>query len=75
MTVVGAALPVSGPSILSSKTERHGTQYVLREATDAFIEEVSRNGATVLEATPISLSEIFFELCQRGESSDEVETR
>ncbi len=75
VTVAGVGLPVSGAAILSVRKDGRGTQYVLRAAPDAFLEEVRRNGARVLENAPLSLTEIFLELCRGSESGDEEEAR
>jgi ABC-2 type transport system ATP-binding protein len=70
VTVTGASLPTRDPSILSLKPQPHGTQYVLRDPSSAFLQALVRNDATIVESAPLSLTEIFLELCRRGEIAD-----
>jgi len=72
LTVTGSALPTSSPSILSTKRETHATQYVIQRDPEAFTEDLIRNGATIVDSSPLSLNEIFLELCRTAESRDEV---
>ena len=58
VTVTGFSLPARNPSILSLKPHQHGTQYVLRDAPTAFLQELESNGATIVESAPLSLTEI-----------------
>jgi ABC-type multidrug transport system ATPase subunit len=69
VTAAGTALPRSGPSILSARNEGNVTQYVLRSDPGGFIAGLTRNGATVVDTSPLSLNEIFLELC-RGEKNE-----
>lgn len=72
LTVTGAALPAGDPSILSTKREGHATQYIVRDAPDAFAQNLQRNGATILDAAPLSLTEIFLEVCRRSEKTEDT---
>ena len=72
LTVTGSNLPANGPSILSSKREAHATQYVIQHNPEAFAENLTRNGATIADSSPLSLNEIFLELCRTAESREEV---
>ncbi|SNS46635.1 ABC-2 type transport system ATP-binding protein [Granulicella rosea] len=71
--VTGAALPATHPGILSTKRLAHATQYVLQQEPERFTQELTSNGATVLESCPLSLNEIFIELCRTAEEEDEDE--
>ena len=71
VTATGAALPEFGPSILSTRRDAHATQYILREAPDDFIAKLASNGATIVTSEPLSLNEIFLELCRREEGREE----
>jgi ABC-type multidrug transport system ATPase subunit len=72
LTVTGSALPASGPSILRMKREAHATHYVIQRDPETFTEELARNGATIVDSSPLSLNEIFLELCRTEESREEV---
>ncbi|MBB5063915.1 ABC transporter ATP-binding protein [Granulicella mallensis] len=72
LTVTGAALPAEDPSILSTKREGHATQYIVRDAPDTFAQNLQRNGAIILDAAPLSLTEIFLEVCRRSEKTEET---
>ena len=69
--VTGANLPLRDPAILSVRSQAHATQIVLRRDPEAFFAELTRNGATVVESTPLSLNEIFLELCRNEEGREE----
>lgn len=69
LTVTGSSLPVQHPSILSTRPSAHATQYILQHSPDRFARELTSNGATILESTPLSLNEIFIELCRAAESN------
>jgi ABC-2 type transport system ATP-binding protein len=71
LTVTGSALPSNGPSILSTKRQPHATQYVIQRDPDAFASKLASNGATIVESAPLSLSEIFIELCRTAEGREE----
>ena len=69
LTVTGAALPTSYPGILSTRQQAHATQYILQSAPEAFAQDLIANGATIVESNPMSLNEIFLELCRTSEST------
>ena len=64
LTVTGANLPTRGNSILSTRRDAHATQYVVQRDPDAFARELTHNGATIVDSTPLSLNEIFLALCR-----------
>ena len=72
ITVTGSSLPATNPSIVSQRRERHGTVYILRNAPEAFEQDLITNGATIVESSPLSLTDIFLELCRRSETTEEV---
>jgi len=72
LVVVGSALPVSAPEVLISRNDARGKQYILRSAPEAFTRQLHANGATVVESSPLSLNEIFIELCRKEEGKEEV---
>ena len=69
LTVTGAALPTTHPGILSIRQQAHATQYILQSAPEAFAKDLIANGATIVESNPMSLNEIFLELCRTSEST------
>jgi len=69
VTVTGAALPTTHPGILSIRHQAHATQYILQSAPEAFAQDLIANGATIVESNPMSLNEIFLELCRTSEST------
>jgi ABC-2 type transport system ATP-binding protein len=72
--VVGENLPVGARSeIFKTKTGEGTTEYVVRANADAFIAELRSEGATVLDVTPMNLSEIFLEVVGKGEANVPVE--
>jgi ABC-2 type transport system ATP-binding protein len=71
ITATGANLPATGPSIVSTRRDAHATQYILRRDPEAFIAELTRNGATLADSEPLSLNEIFLALCRREEGKEE----
>jgi ABC-type multidrug transport system ATPase subunit len=74
VTVTGEALPSASPAILTRRPAGHATQYVLQQAPLDFIQHLSSNGATIIDEAPLSLNEIFLELCRKDEgraSADE----
>ncbi|MGI4829627.1 MAG: ABC transporter ATP-binding protein [Janthinobacterium lividum] len=73
ITVTGAGLPVSSPEILSTKRAPHGTQYIVQSAPESFTHQLTANGATVVDTVPLSLNEIFLELCRTAEDMQERE--
>jgi ABC-2 type transport system ATP-binding protein len=71
-TVTGAALPARSESILSTRREAHSTFYVVQRNPEAFAAELTRNGAEILDSSPLSLNEIFLELCRTAEGREEA---
>ena len=71
LTVTGASLPTTGPGILSTKRQAHAMQYILQSSPEAFSAELISNGATIVESDPLSLTEIFLELCRTTESKED----
>jgi ABC-2 type transport system ATP-binding protein len=71
-TVTGAALPAGGTAILSTTPYAHATRYIIQRDPESFSHELTCNGATILESNPMSLNEIFLELCRTAESRAEV---
>lgn len=72
LTVTGAALPVQHPSILSTRRQAHATEYVVQQDPEAFAQQLTSQGATIVDSTPLSLNEIFLELCRTAESREET---
>jgi ABC-2 type transport system ATP-binding protein len=72
--VVGEALPLAAwPDIVSANTGEGTTEYVLRADADAFAAHLESQGATVLDVTPLNLSEIFLEVVGKGKTNVSVE--
>lgn len=71
-TVTGAALPARSESILSTRKEAHATFYIVQRNPEAFAAELTRNGAEILDSSPLSLNEIFLELCRTAEGREEA---
>ena len=71
LTVTGASLPTRGPGILSTKRQAHATQYILQNSLELFSAELISNGATIIESDPLSLTEIFLELCRTTDSKED----
>jgi ABC-2 type transport system ATP-binding protein len=72
--VVGEALPLTAwPDIVSSNTGEGTTEYVLRADADAFVAQLVSQGATVLDVTPLNLSEIFLEVVGKGKTNVSME--
>jgi ABC-2 type transport system ATP-binding protein len=67
VTVTGEGLPTHSSAILSSRPAGHATQYVLQHGPLEFMQQLSSNGATVVDDVPLSLNEIFLELCRKDE--------
>jgi ABC-2 type transport system ATP-binding protein len=72
VTVTGENLPITSPSILSMKRERHATQYVLQRAPETFVNDLRSQGAAVVATAPLSLNEIFLELSRSHEHADDT---
>jgi ABC-2 type transport system ATP-binding protein len=73
LTVAGASLPETDPCILSVKRDTNATEYILQRDPVEFERLLATNGAAVIESAPLSLNEIFLELCRTSESMTEEE--
>ena len=72
--VVGEALPLAEwPDIVSANSGEGTTEYVVRANADAFAAHLQSQGATVLDVTPLNLSEIFLEVVGKGKTNVPVE--
>ena len=71
LTVAGEGLPISDKRVLNSRRVNHATEMVIQRQSEEFSAELARGGATVLESTPLSLNEIFIELCRTAEADDD----
>jgi ABC-2 type transport system ATP-binding protein len=72
--VVGEALPLAASGeVVSAATGEGTTEYVVRANADAFIANLRSQGATVLDETPLNLSEIFLEVVGKGKTNVPVE--
>jgi ABC-2 type transport system ATP-binding protein len=72
--VVGEALALAEwPDIVSANTGEGTTEYVVRANADAFAAHLQSQGATVLDVTPLNLSEIFLEVVGKGKTNVPVE--
>jgi ABC-2 type transport system ATP-binding protein len=71
IVVTGASLPEAGPNLLSSKQDGHGRQYILRDDPAAFEKGLQRHGATIVSSVPLSLTELFLELCRTAEATQD----
>ena len=69
VTVAGNALPqTKSPEVLLVATEGTFCKYLVKKNADAFAAELSRQGATVAEVSPLGLREIFLTLVRKEES-------
>jgi ABC-2 type transport system ATP-binding protein len=75
LVVTGASLPAMGPQILSVTRDADATRYILRCEPAEFEQLLASDGAKVIESGPLSLSEIFLELCRTSENTEEAEAR
>ena len=71
-TVTGASLPAGGAAILKTTRDAHATRYIIQRDPESFSHELTCNGATIVDSNPMSLNEIFLELCRTAESREEV---
>lgn len=71
MTVTGEALPAGDVRVLTSRRVGHATEMVVQREPEEFAAELGRGGATVVASTPLSLNEIFIELCRNAEAKDD----
>jgi ABC-2 type transport system ATP-binding protein len=71
---VGENLPLAPRDEVFKATPGEGTtEYIVRANADAFIAELRSDGATLLDVTPMNLSEIFLEVVGKGETNVPVE--
>jgi ABC-2 type transport system ATP-binding protein len=73
ITVVGTELPVARDGIVSTRKQPHGMQYVVQREPEEFAADLASNGATVADSSPMSLNEIFLELCRAAEAEEDDE--
>jgi len=72
--VIGENLPVASRGEVFKVSRGEGTtEYIVRAKADAFIAELRSQGATVLDVTPMNLSEIFLEVVGKGEANVPME--
>jgi ABC-2 type transport system ATP-binding protein len=71
MTVTGEALPVRDARVLNSRQAGRATEMLVQREPEEFAAELTRGGATVVESTPLSLNEIFIELCRSAEDQED----
>jgi ABC-2 type transport system ATP-binding protein len=72
--VVGEAkLVATSSDLVRSSTGGGTTDYVLRANGEAFVANLRSQGASVLDVTPLNLSEIFLEVVGRGKTDVHVE--
>ncbi|HZZ40029.1 MAG TPA: ABC transporter ATP-binding protein [Acidobacteriaceae bacterium] len=62
LRVAGRELPRQDPAIVTVAETEGVTEYVLRSGAGEFATELRRQGALVLDVSPMNLSEIFLEL-------------
>jgi ABC-2 type transport system ATP-binding protein len=68
VTVAGNALPpTKSPEVLLVASEGDFCRYLVKKDADAFAAELSRQGATVAEVSPLGLREIFLALVRKEE--------
>ena len=72
-TVMGTALPVHGSSVLSARIDAQSgaTSYTLQDEPDAFLAALTASGARVIDSGPMSLNEIFLEICRKHEATEQ----
>jgi ABC-2 type transport system ATP-binding protein len=72
--VVGEALPLAAwPEIVSTDIGEGTTEYVVRDNAESFAAHLQSQGASVLDVTPMNLSEIFLEVVGKGKTNVPVE--
>lgn len=59
--------------VLSMKTEGRLTEYVVKSNSDAFEAQLRSQGAEVLDASSMNLTEVFLEVVAKGEANVRVE--
>ncbi len=64
----GRDLPTDlSPQVLSTVGENDSRKYILTRDADAFVSDLRRNGATVLQVAPLNLREVFLALVRKEE--------
>jgi ABC-2 type transport system ATP-binding protein len=72
--VVGEALPLATwPDIVSTNIGEGTTEYVVRDNAESFAAHLQSQDASVLDVTPMNLSEIFLEVVGKGKTNVPVE--
>ena len=72
--VVGEARPLAAwPEIVSTSIGEGTTEYVVRDNAESFAAHLQSQGASVLDVTPMNLSEIFLEVVGKGKTNVPVE--
>jgi ABC-2 type transport system ATP-binding protein len=72
--VVGEALPLAAwPEIISTNIGEGTTEYVVRDNAESFAAHLQSQGASVLDVTPMNLSEIFLEVVGKGKTNVPLE--
>jgi ABC-2 type transport system ATP-binding protein len=72
--VIGEDLPLSSRGEVFKTIRGEGTtELIVRADADAFIAELRSQGATVLDVSPMNLSEIFLEVVGKGEANVPME--
>jgi ABC-2 type transport system ATP-binding protein len=67
--VLGDTHPAaSGNDLVRTSTSGGMTEYVLRANGEAFAADLRSQGASVVDVTPLNLSEIFLEVVGRGKT-------
>lgn len=69
--VAGVADVMETAPAAAMRVRRSGgsTEYVVRDGAEEFVDALERGGATVLQSSPMNLSEIFLE-CLGSEAKD-----
>jgi ABC-2 type transport system ATP-binding protein len=75
LTVKGASLPTAHACILTTRRQAHAMQYIVQHSPDDFAAALTSNGVTIVESDPLSLNEIFLELCRATESREEDDAK
>jgi ABC-2 type transport system ATP-binding protein len=73
MVVTGEALPLGDARVLNSRKQKNAVELVVQREPEEFAAELTRNGAVVVESNPLSLNEIFLELCRTEEDKDDAD--
>jgi ABC-2 type transport system ATP-binding protein len=67
VTAAGTGLPAKPPDALLVASEGNFNKYLVKKNADAFAAELSRQGATIAEVSPLGLREIFLALVRKEE--------